>query len=138
MQFSSKDLWSLVFGAIVPQMEQGKNIGAFAPNQPGHPFIEWAYNTQVDTLVVLCFIDAPGPDSQPSQEYQMPQFGITCFKAMRACATLVQAGGGCGDPNCPDCGGGRERAPLDSGGGFMGFQRPDSEGDRIGFRPPGK
>jgi hypothetical protein len=110
MRVSLQEFIGIVYGAIVPAMAQGQNVGAMNPNIPEKPFIEWAYNVQADTLVVLFFDRQPVQSSLPYED-------------------------GC---DCPDCRGESDRRPLDSGGGFMGFQRKGDGEDRIGFRPGGQ
>jgi len=141
MLFSSQDLIDVLFGAIVPQMREGQQVGALAPNVPDRPHIEWAYRVQDDTLIMLLFNQTPSEYAKPDDTIQVPGFCRLCMAALEGGAAIVKAVGGCGDPNCTECGGGsKEGRPLDSGGGFMGFTpnpKPDEE-DRIGFRPPGQ
>jgi hypothetical protein len=138
MRVSLQEFIGIVYGAIVPAMAQGQNVGAMNPNIPEKPFIEWAYNIKADTLVVLFFDRQPVQSSLPYEEVQIPGFGMLCAQAVQGAAALVQNGpfdGGC---DCPDCRGESDRRPLDSGGGFMGFQRKGDGEDRIGFRPGGQ
>lgn len=135
MNFTTQDLWQVVFGAIVPQMREGKPVGALAPNVAGKPYVEWAYNGQNDTLLVLCFLSKPGNDTKPWKEYAFPQFGEACSWGMEGAINCRTAG--CGDPNCTECGSGSVpksnpyRTPFGAD-----LSRPKSEEDFIGFRQP--
>jgi hypothetical protein len=137
MQFTHEDLWGVIFGAIAPAMTNGTSIGALESNVPGRPFIEWAYSAQDDTLLLLCFIGQPEEGDQPWKQFSIPQFGAACLRAAQGAAACVQAFGGCGNPDCTECGGDSSPYRMPFGAArLVGFHgRPKSEDDFIGFRP---
>ena len=128
---SISEAWGIINAHVVPMVAQGQTMGALESSLGDHPYVEFLYSPQTDTLVIGEWDRKPvitngQPDRPPVHVHEFQQFGETAFGIAKVAGAMVAA-----LPPAPGMGMGGMAGPY----GFNQPEPPKSPDDRIGFRP---